>query len=181
VPGGADRTGSVLVFSGGASLSGTPAAHALLVASPAYLGQEDLRFELLEKDGQLADWNGDGILDFIAVASYATVGTTREAGAGFAWLGGPSLAGTVAADFTLDENVFARHEEWLGVSRGLSSYVVSTTTSAERVLLIGAGRDHALGIYDSGAIETFQVRGGWLRQSELAVPFATARDALGYH
>lgn len=79
--------GALYVWSGGASLTGTPAPGAqLTIPAPAASDLLDLSV--------LRDLTNDGVLDVIGIAPFANVGSTENAGALYVWVGGAGLFAT---------------------------------------------------------------------------------------
>ncbi len=92
--GGVLEAGAIFVWAGGAGLSGTPAANAMLVRQDPQAG------DLLGSPGGSrpllsVDASGDGIRDVVVAAARAThPSIPGEAGGVFLFEGGPALAGT---------------------------------------------------------------------------------------
>ncbi len=87
-------SGAVLVWAGGASLTGTPAPLAKLSVP------DSVPFDLLGNvAGQcvvIADVSGDGTVDVIVGANVADVDGVPDVGAVYVWFGGAALTGAVA-------------------------------------------------------------------------------------
>ncbi len=93
--------GAIYVWSGGATLSGSPAPLATLTISGAFA--DDL-LGLISPGGpgiQLADVTADGVLDVVAGAMYADLSTKQNVGAIYVWNGGATLSGSPASSATL--------------------------------------------------------------------------------
>ncbi len=98
--GSVSKAGAIYVWAGGPTLTGSPAPTATLTVPGAVQG--DRLGDVVGGQGvQIEDLTGDGILDILAGASYATVGGVPAAGAMYLWSGGPTLAGRVAPSATM--------------------------------------------------------------------------------
>lgn len=101
------RAGAVRVFRGGAGLSGFQAPAASLTVPTAFANDELGGGQALQ-GVNLTDFDADGVLDVIAVATESTQwaelnvdyleGPVSRFGATYLWRGRPGLAGTVAPD-----------------------------------------------------------------------------------
>src|SRR5204863_595371 len=88
--------GAILVWAGGAALTGTLTPTAKLVVTGA------VPSDGLGKGGtRLAEVTGDGVLDVVSAAPLADVAGVGNAGAVYVWAGGAALTGTLAPTATL--------------------------------------------------------------------------------
>src|SRR4029450_1560145 len=97
--GGVSDAGAIYLWAGGAGLTGTVAATAVLTApgagASAHLGAD------FAGAARMTDVTGDGKTDVVAAVSTATVGGVAGAGSIYVWNGGATLTGAKSADATL--------------------------------------------------------------------------------
>ncbi|MCW8141278.1 MAG: hypothetical protein KIT58_20440, partial [Planctomycetota bacterium] len=173
---------AVLVWAGGAGLSGTPAPTATLerpgaVASDR-LGQIGVgRVQAL----LFGDVTGDGIADVVVGGSLLDT-TVQEAGAVLVWAGGAGLAGTPAplAELRRENPVQSDRLGDLDATGGLGLQLADVT--GDGVLdVIAAGALIDTTVQDAGAVLIWAGGAGLSSTptAELAVPGASASDRLG--
>ena len=92
--GGVTDRGAVLVWSGGAGLSGTPAPIVLVDPAAAANGLLEARW--------FEDVTGDGVVDVVTASFNATVGGVAGVGRALVWSGGPGLLAVPGPTATLE-------------------------------------------------------------------------------
>jgi hypothetical protein len=141
--------GAIYVWAGGAGLTGTPAPLATLSVPGAASGD---RLGSASGAGiQLADLDGDSILDILAGASNADVGGTADTGAIYLFSGGAGLTGAVSPSATLSVPGAIAGDQ-LGLASGQAILVGELTGDGQLDVLAGAYAADVGGISDAGAV-----------------------------
>jgi len=185
-------TGAIYVWSGGASLTGTPAPLATLTVpgAKAYdqLGSTStISFEKHGMSIQLADVTGDGSLDVIAGTIWADVLAGKaDGGAVYVWAGGPALSGSLGPLATLyahDGNA----SDLLGYTNSVAQQGVQLAdVTGDGVLDVVAGSPYfdISGVQDVGKIYVWEggstLSGSPLPLAKLRTAFRFAADKLAY-
>jgi hypothetical protein len=129
---------------------------------------------------QLVDVSNDGQLDVVVGASSADVGGTKDTGAVYAWIGGPSLSGAVAPVAAL-EVPGASIEDSLGGADPQGLHFADVTGDGILDLIGVANQADVGGVQDTGAIYLW--KGPLIvpspPTSSLSVPGAAPLDQLG--
>lgn len=179
-------SGVILVWRGGAGLSGTPAPRATLrIPNPTandYLGYTDGGNGI-----EILDLTGDGIPDILAGASYWDSSTTADVGAVFLWAGGAALAGTPAPRATLRVNGATANDRlgqnWWGWPTNNTMMLADVTNDGRLDLLVAAPFADNGTTQDAGAVYVWAFGPGFTGTqyptSTLRVGGATAQDYLG--
>jgi hypothetical protein len=177
---GASDTGAVLVFAGGATLSGNVTETARLTVTGATSGDrlgEDptARWFTL----RFSDVVGDPALDVIVPAPSADVGTT-DTGAIYVWTGGAALVGSVAPVATLSVPGAIAGDRLSDASASIIPLDVSGDGRAD-VIAAASSADRA-GSPDVGAIYVWfggtTMTGSKAPDATLVAPGAAAGDNL---
>jgi hypothetical protein len=176
---GKTDVGAILVWNGGAALSGTPAPSATLTVPAAINGDQ-----LGSATGPgvlLGDVTGDGALDVIAGAPLANLGGLNDVGSIHVFRGGATLGGAASplATLTVAGAIVA---DKLGstFSQGL---LLADVTGDGVLDVVGVASFANFGATDTGAL--YQWKGGATLNGspallrKLAVPGAKAGDRLG--
>ncbi len=173
-------SGAIHVWSGGPTLTGSPAPLATLYVPGAvngdYLG-------IASGQGiQLADVTADGVLDVVAGAQYADVAGVKDAGAIYVWKGGPTLTGSVAPLATLTVPGAVASDS-LGYSTGQGVQLFDVTGEGVLDVVAGAQFADVTGVLNAGAVYVW--KGGWTLSgtpaplATLTVAGVVAYDSLG--
>jgi len=172
--------GALYAWAGGATLTGTPAPVATLVAIGPHTND---RLADITGDGfRLADVTGDGRLDVIAGSDTTDVGGVTDAGAMFVWKGGPTLTGvqTELATLTLAGAVAA---DRLGNTTGEGLQIVDVTGDGILDVVSTSFLADVGGVVDAGAVYVWKggatLTGALTAFATLTVPGAIAGDRLG--
>ncbi len=177
---GVTAAGAIYVWSGGSTLSGSPAPLATLsVSSPS----SNDKLGISTSQGiQFADVTADGMLDVVAGAEYADVAGVTDAGAIYVWKGGPALVGSVAPLATLT-NASAAASDLLGDATGQGILLADVTGEGAIDIIAGARYADAAGVANAGAIYVWKggstLSGAPALLATLTIPSATANDTLG--
>ncbi|MBX3466323.1 MAG: VCBS repeat-containing protein [Planctomycetes bacterium] len=174
--------GAVLVWAGGAGLSGTPAPTATL-ERPGAVASDRLG-QVGVGTGQallFGDVTGDGIVD-VVVGGCLIDTAVQDAGAVLVWAGGAALAGTPAplAELRRENPVQSDRLGDLDAPGGFGLQLADVT--GDGVLdVIAAGARIDTTVQDAGAVLIWAGGPGLSSTptAELAVPGASARDRLG--
>jgi hypothetical protein len=177
--GGAADAGAIYVWNGTKTPTGVP--DATLTVPGAQAGD---RLGAASGQGfQLADVDGDGILDVVAGASSADVGGAADAGAVYVWKGGAALSGAVGPSATLTIPGATAGDQ-LGLSSGQSVALVDVTGDGVFDVVAGASNADVGGAVDAGAVLVWQggaaLTGTPAPLATLAIPGAVNGDQLGF-
>ncbi len=174
-------TGAIHVWTGGPALNGTSPPTASLVVSGAASG-DFLGFgrgEVL----QVADVNGDGVLDVVGTAVLADVAGLTDAGATYVWAGGGGLASTVTPTATLAVTGGASGD-FHGWSSGQGVQLVDLTGDGTPDVVVGAQFADVGVAADAGAVRVWAggtgLTGSPTPTATLAAPTPTAGDFITY-
>jgi len=178
--GGIVDAGAIYAWAGGATLTGTPAPLATLVATAAHNND---RLADINGDGfHLADVTGDGVLDVIAGSDTTDVGAVTDAGAILVWKGGPTLTGvqTELATLTVAGAVAT---DRLGNTTGEGIQIADVTGDGILDVVSTSFLADVGGVVDAGAVYVWKggatLTGAVSAFATLTVPGAVAGDRLG--
>jgi hypothetical protein len=180
---GTSSGGSVQVFRGGPTMTGTPAPAAFL-AAPAALGPTGLRFQA---EGfyasQLVDLNLDGRLDVVGAVPDATVSGSYGAGAVLVWFGGSGVSGQPLPDLVLTDQGDPATGDRFG-SGSLDRrcmHVLPRWDRAGPVIFVTVPFDSVGEATKCGSIHVFDLHATRPSNYELYVPGARDDDTLGIY
>lgn len=175
--GGLADAGVVCVWSGGATLAGTPTVHAVLSAPTA-------SSDMLSRAGgwqglQTADVSGDGVGDVVVASTFYGV---LDGGALFVWAGGVALPGAPAPTATLTVPGAAASDR-VSLLSGLGFYLLDITGDGQVDVLSGSWIADVGGVADTGALYLWKgggsLSGAAAPTSTMSVPGATSGDQIG--
>ncbi len=172
--------GTIYVWEGGSSLSGSPAPRATLTV-PGAVASDKLGYSG-GQGIQLADVTGDGVLDVVASAIEADVAGVTDAGAIYVWGGGSALSGSPPPLATLTVSG-ASVGDRLGEAYLSGQGIQFADVTGDGVLDVVAGATGAdvAGVTNAGAIYVWK-GGSSLSGSPMLLATLTvsvASDALG--
>ncbi len=170
--------GAIYVWSGSTTPIGTPTACLKVLDSVS----GDRLTRSSGQGIQLADVTGDGLLDIVAGATYATISRVTGAGAVYVWAGGSLLAGIVAPTATLSVPG-AQPNDWLGNIAGQGVQIEDLTGDGVLDVLAATYVANVGGVADTGAIYVWTggstLSGRMPPTATLTVPGARPNDWLG--
>ncbi len=183
--------GAIYVWSGGASLVGTPSPLATLTV-PGATAYDQLGSTIVigfAKHGlsiQLADITGDGTLDVVAGTIWADVVAGKtDGGAVYVWAGGPALSGSLGPLVTL----YAQNgntNDLLGSSADYAQGVQLADVTGDGILdvIVEAINFDVGGVQDAGMVFVWAggstLNGSPLPLAELRASNRVTFDQLGY-
>ncbi len=174
--GGVVDAGAIYVWSGGPGLAGAPAPTATLTVKAAKpysgMGLERTR-----------DVTGDGILDVIALSSWADQPGARDAGAIYVWKGGAGLKGSLAPSATL-RAPDALPGDNLGFLSGDRLRIVDLTGDGLVDVISGSNHADSAKAVDAGALYVWEggagIAGKTAPTATLRLPAGSRHDHLGW-
>ena len=172
-------TGEILIWSGGATLSGTPSPIARLRHSAAVMDDNLTRatgYGIL-----LVDVTGDGQVDVVAGGSIEDVSGVVNAGALHVWIGGPSLVGDIDPQASLTVPG-ALNLDKLGQTFDTQAIHAADVTGDGILDLFALAHEaDALGVSNSGAAYLWvgPILESAAPDATLAVPGAQPDDRMG--
>ena len=176
--GGVVNSGVGFVWLGKTTPSGTPDA-TLEIQSPT---AGDQLGDAASPGLQLFDLNGDGILDIVLAAESADVNGVVNAGAVFAYLGGPGLAGSQSPDVTFRQPAPAVNDKF----GSMPVLFADLTGDTVPELICGSSYADVGGVTDAGGVWVWSLGAGLGSDPEpgplreLTNPTASAGDRLGF-